>query len=188
MRFPLFETGVETHAEGHAGWSPRGNPIHLMLKPPADLAERVARLDESQRSRPPEILHTLLQPVGDRSWITDADIEATRRALSRVRHAPFLMLFDRIEGGETMALRGGIQNCAAQEFRLVVLDALFSHYERLPTYRLDPHMIVHDRGEGRPGRLLAQPIAWLVDEVVLVETMLGETRHVELGRWRLTGD
>ena len=60
------------------------------------------------RTRPPELLHTLIQPIGDRSWITDADIEATRRALSRVRHGPFLMLFDHIEGGETLSLRSGI--------------------------------------------------------------------------------
>lgn len=194
MRSPLFETDLDTRAEvvgagvDGAGWVPRGNAIYVMLKPSADLARNVRALDETIPGRPPDLLHTIIQPIGDRSWITDADIEATRRALARVRHAPFLMLFDRIEGGDSLSLRGGIRNCAAQEFRLVILDALFGHFERLPAYRLHPHMTVNDRGGGRPGRLLAQPIAWLVDEFVLVESVHGETRHVELGRWRLRED
>jgi 2'-5' RNA ligase len=98
------------------------------------------------------------------------------------------MLFDRIEGGATMALSGGSRNCAAQDFRFAILDALFGHFERLPAYECTPHMTIDDSGSGRPGRLLAQPIVWLVEEFVLVESVHGETRHVEWGRWRLRED
>jgi len=48
-------------------------------------------------------------------------------------------------------------------------------------------MTLDHRG-GRPGRLLDQPIAWLVEEFVLVESVHGETRHLEWGRWRLRED
>jgi len=202
MRFPLYHPAIDGPAlagrpDAGASRAPRETTVRdtmvsVMLKPSAELARSLAHLEDGARARPPELLHTVIQPVGDRSWLTDADIEAAGRALSRLRYSPFLMLFDRIEdrrveGGAGMALSGGTRNCAAQDFRLAVLDALFGHFRQLPSYRLHPHMTLDDRG-GRPGHLLDRPVAWLVEEFALVESVHGETRHVEHGRWRLRGD
>lgn len=187
MRFPLYHPEIAGRPDAGTRHAPRDNLVSVMLKPSAELARSLWALEESARSRPPELLHTIIQPVGDRSWLTDADLDAAGRALSRLRYAPFLMLFDRIEGGEDMALSGGTRNCAAQDFRLAVLDALFGHFRQLPAYHLHPHMVLDDRG-GRPGHVLDRPIAWLVEEFALVESIHGETRHVELGRWRLRED
>ncbi len=188
MRFPLFDADLATQASGaRASVPPRGNGIYVMLKASPALVRHVWDFEETARSRPPELLHMTIQPVGDRSWITDADIEATCAALSRLRYAPFVMQFDRIEGGETMSLSGGTRNYIAQDFRLAILDALFTHYERLPSYRLDPHMTLDYRGHPR-GRLLDRPIAWMIEDFSLIESVHGETRHIELGRWQLRED
>ncbi|MFT3964608.1 MAG: hypothetical protein QM690_01840 [Sphingobium sp.] len=189
MQFPLFDAGLAAHLhEDGAPPSPPGNIVHVMLKPSGDLAERISKLGGNDRNRGADLLHTTIQPIGDRRWITDADIEATGRALSQLRYPPFLMMFDRMEGGESMALRGGdLGNPAAQDFRLAVLDMLSSHFRRLPAYHFHPHMTLDHRG-GRPGRLLDQPIAWLIEEFMLVESAHGGTHHIEWGRWRLRGD
>ncbi|HEY1124607.1 MAG TPA: hypothetical protein VGE65_03165 [Sphingobium sp.] len=188
MRFPLFDLDTLQSPGAAPSWSPGGSKLYVMAKPAPELARVVHRLDECADHRPPALLHSPIQLVGDRSWLTDADIAAACRHLSRVRYAPFLMLFDRIEGGERMMLSGGNRNCAAQDFRLAILDALFGHFERLPAYDATPHMTIDDHGRGRPGRLLDQPIAWLVEEFMLVESVQGDTRHVEWGRWRLRDD
>lgn len=189
MRLPLFEIDLDALPTGNTiDWAPRGNPLSVMLKLSPDAMPGIWALDECAMHRPAGLLHTTIQPVGDRSWITDRDIEATKRILSRVRYAPFLLLFDRVEGGETMTLRGGNQNCVAQDFRLAILDALSSHFRWLPGYRLDPYMTLDDRSHGRPGRMLAQPIAWFIEEFALVESSHGGTCHIEHGRWRLRED
>ena len=188
MRFPLFDFGLDEAPDRDGSWSRGGNRLYVMAKPAAELAHMIHGLDACAPERPAELLHSTVQLVGDRSWLTDADIEAACRHLARVRYAPFLMLFDRVEGGNTLALSGGSRNCAAQDFRLAILDALFGHFERLPVYNSPPHMTIDYRGLGRPGRLLDQPIAWLVEEFMLVESVQGETRHIEWGRWRLRED
>jgi hypothetical protein len=86
-----------------------------------------------------------------------------------------------------MSLSGGTRNYIAQDFRLAILDALFTHYERLPSYRLDPHMTLDYRGDRR-GRMLDRPIAWMIEDFSLIESVHGETRHIELGRWQLRED
>lgn len=188
MKFPLFDhdLGVDTPF-APATRDYRANSLSVMLKPPVDLAERLWRLPEASRFRPADMLHTVIQPIGDRSRITDAGIAATARALSRLRHAPFLMMFDRIEGGDSLALSGGDRNLAAQDFRLAVLDALCGSVGGLTRYDLHPHMTLNYRG-GTQDHLLDQPIAWMVEEFALVESTDGDTRHVEWGRWRLCED
>jgi len=186
MQFPLFGAAFSQQTPHDAGPSDDllPNMLYVVLKPTTELAKAVGSFSETATSRPPDLLHVTIQPIGSRNWITDVDIDAARRALSRLSHAPFLMLFDRIEGGNTMALRGGLQNCVAQCFRLAVLDALSGHFHHLPRYDLRPHMTLNYRGNSA-GRLLDQPIAWMVDEFQLIESVHGETRHIEWGRWRL---
>lgn len=186
MQFPLFGDSFvqQMPHDGDPYPDVLPNMLYVVLKPSVELGRAVWNFPETATSRPPELLHVTIQPIGSRNWITDADIDATRRALSRIRYAPFLMLFDRIEGGTSMALRGGIQNCVAQDFRLAVLDALSGHFRQLPRYDLRPHMTLNYRGEAH-GRLLDQPIAWLIEEFQLIESVHGETRHIEWGHWRL---
>ena len=51
----------------------------------------------------------------------------------------------------------------------------------------EPHVTINDRGD----RLNAQkmpPIGWMVDKIILMESIVGKTAHVEQGRWKLGGD
>ncbi len=193
MLFPLYDS---THADPtdcaesatvrHDGALP--NMLYIMVKPSVDLADMLGKYPEVQHDRPRQLLHTTIQPIGTRQWITDADIAACRKQLDRMRHAPFFLRFDRIASGRVTALRAGrLDNCAAQDFRVAILDALSGHFRRLHPYSLDPHMTLDYRG-GHRGRMLPQPVVWRVEEFQLVESVHGETRHIEWGRWRLCDD
>lgn len=162
------------------------NRIDVMVKPSADLARRLQNLAGDARGRAPDLLHSIVQPLGDRRWMTDRHIEGARRALSRLRHGPFLMQFDRITGGDSAVLRGDHHdNSSAGHFRRAVREVLRGSFPDLPNGEIDAEMILGDQASSCRG-LLDQPIAWLIDEVMLVESIDGGARHVEWGRWSLS--
>lgn len=184
MRIPLFDDFALNAHDGGPARFPTTNRVSVMVKPPAELADRIANF-VTGADRPAALLHSVIQPLGDRNGLTGRHIENAARALSRLRYAPFLMQFDRISGGDGVALRGDLHdNCVALNFRDAVLDVLSDALGTLPAYRLDPHMMLDDRSD-RPGRLLDQPIAWLIEEFMLVESVESQNRHIVHGHWRL---
>ena len=47
-----------------------------------------------------------------------------------------------------------------------------------------PHLTVNYRGDGLGARTTA-PIGWAVEEILLVESVVGKATHVVHGRWPL---
>lgn len=54
----------------------------------------------------------------------------------------------------------------------------------MPPYRLAPHVTFAYRPDGLGSEAII-PIVWPVDEILLVESLVGKPRHVVHGRWRL---
>lgn len=55
----------------------------------------------------------------------------------------------------------------------------------------EPHITINYRGDRLGSETLGKkmpPIGWTVDEIILMESIVGKTTHVEHGRWRLGGD
>ena len=55
----------------------------------------------------------------------------------------------------------------------------------------EPHITINYRGDRLGSESLGKkmpPIGWTVDEIILMESIVGKTTHVEHGRWRLRGD
>ena len=48
----------------------------------------------------------------------------------------------------------------------------------------EPHLTINYRGDGLGARK-TDPINWTVNEVLLIESVVGKTTHVEHGRWPL---
>ena len=48
----------------------------------------------------------------------------------------------------------------------------------------EPHITINYRGD-RLGAQKMPPIGWTVGEIILMESIVGKTTHVEHGRWRL---
>lgn len=53
----------------------------------------------------------------------------------------------------------------------------------------EPHITINYRGDRLGsqtfGALKLPPIGWTVDEIILMESVVGKTTHVEHGRWPL---
>ena len=47
-----------------------------------------------------------------------------------------------------------------------------------------PHITINYRGD-RFGTETIPPIGWMVREIVLIESVVGKTTHIEHGRWTL---
>lgn len=54
----------------------------------------------------------------------------------------------------------------------------------------EPHITINYRGDRLGSETLGKktpPIGWTVDEIILTESIVGKTTHVEHGRWLLGG-
>jgi 2'-5' RNA ligase len=51
----------------------------------------------------------------------------------------------------------------------------------------EPHITINYRGDRQNAQKMP-PIGWTVDEIILMESIVGKTTHVEHGRWPLCGD
>ena len=111
--------------------------------------------------------------------------EAAEIAAS-VRMPAFRVIFDRLVGGNRSALLLPSEP----------LEALRMFRERLgfaltragigfrQSGRFTPHVTLLYGGQPQP-EIEIEPISWLVEDFVLIDSLIGETKHIELGRWPL---
>jgi 2'-5' RNA ligase len=111
--------------------------------------------------------------------------EAAEIAAS-IRMPAFRVIFDRLVGGNRSALLLPSEP----------LEALRMFRERLgfalmragvafrQSGKFTPHMTLLYGGQPMPEQEI-EPISWLVEDFVLIDSFIGETRHVEVGRWPL---
>jgi 2'-5' RNA ligase len=50
--------------------------------------------------------------------------------------------------------------------------------------RFTPHVTLLYGGQPMPEKEI-EPISWLVEDFALIDSFIGETKHVEVGRWPL---
>lgn len=140
--------------------------------------------------RPLSHLHLTLFLIGDFGLLPSGIIAAAQRACLAVaaRSRPFPIQLDQAVCGGT-----GQPFVLKSENRNSVLDLL---YQRLfiqldregirgdKRKRFEPHVTVAYMN--RSVRMESiNPIAWMVEEMFLIHSLLGETQYIELGRWKL---
>jgi len=160
----------------------------FVMLPPAASADLALR-PETNPHRPPGHLHMTVQPLGDRWRAGDADLAVLTRALAAVTAPPFRVVFDQISGhaGRTI-LHASEPVRGALAFHGRFVAALNRAGITLPRYRFQPHVTLDYRREW-PGRRAIDPVSWLVEEVLLIESVhdfVGgvhrRTRHVVRAR------
>lgn len=132
-------------------------------------------------------LHAVISPRGPRK----GDLEAALRAAARVRAMPFAVAFGRLctfrirkdkrptvlccsDGSEKLAaLRDELRHALVREG----LGRERAHFE--------PHLTLVWDWKSIPPSCLDEPIGWTVEDFVLLQTVFGEGRQVEWGRWPL---
>lgn len=161
-------------------------------------AGRAAR-DVRQRLRlsatpiPPERLHVSLLCVGGFSGsCPPAIIDAALRAAGTVSMPPFKAEFDRVASfsgnhGQRALVLTGDGDGVAGFIRLqeALRHALMKTGLRLPQQSSSSPHLTMMYAENRPCDFAVEPIGWTVNRFVLVDSLIGQSRHVHLGRWFL---
>ena len=163
----------------------RYSRFYLMVKPPAVLAGTIAALDRA-RDYDAARLHITLARLGEARDLPRAGLLWLAAMLDRTALPAFRVVFDRIaEGEKVVVLTGAEAMRGAMRAQKALSRALSA--KGVPTFGPDPfhpHVTIRYRPDGR-GTQAIDPISWRVDHILLVESVIGEGRHVEHGRWPL---
>jgi 2'-5' RNA ligase len=164
------------------------NPLYIMAKPPPEVQAQIAALPRNDHSRGNHLLHVTLISLYDLHYAPPEWLTATIAALDGFAAPPFPLAFDRIENRKAVTLRTREPLAAARAFQKALVNHLLR--EKAPIMdgtTPEPHITINYRGD-RLNAQRMQPIGWTVDEILLVESVVGKTTHVEHGRWPLRAD
>lgn len=158
------------------------NPLYIMAKPPPEVAERITALPRNDPGRGPHLLHVTLLSLFDLHHAPPGWLPAVVAALDAFEAPAFPLAFDRIEGRRAVTLRTRdplAQACAVQA---ALVRHLVAHRAPLTLGTApEPHVTINYRGDRR-GREKIAPIGWMVDEILLIESVVGKATHVEHAR------
>ena len=162
------------------------NPLYIMAKPPPDVQALIVALPRNDPARASVLLHVTLISLFDLHYAPPEWLPAVVAALDAFRAAPFPLHFDRIENRKAVTLRTKDPLPEARAFQSALVRHLLAHKAPMMLGTTpEPHVTINYHGDRlRGGKMPA--IGWTVDEVLLVESIVGKTTHVEHGRWRLT--
>lgn len=158
-----------------------------MVKPPEALAAIIAAMLGLVTGRPDSLLHITLLPLGDRAAIDARTFARIIAALDAVALPSFRVAFDHVGGRDRTILLPSEPPRGAFAVQRALAAALAARGLRLTRpYRFHPHVTL-DYRHGIAGDVAIDPISWRVEDIRLIESVVGETRHVEHGRWALGG-
>ncbi|QNQ09163.1 2'-5' RNA ligase family protein [Sphingomonas alpina] len=163
------------------------NPLYIMAKPPPEAQAQITALARNDPGRGADLLHVTLVSLFDLHYAPPEWLPAVIAALDSVDAPAFPLAFDRIENRKAVTLRTRAPLAEARAFQAALVRHLL---ERKAPMMLgttpEPHVTINYRGD-RLGSQKIAPIGWTVEEIMLVESIVGQTTHVEHGRWRLRG-
>ena len=164
------------------------NPLYIMAKPPPEVQAQIAALPRNDPSRGPDLLHVTLISLYDLHHVPPEWLPATIAALGTFVAPPFPLRFDRIENRKVVTLRTRDPLAEARAFQKALVNHLLAAKAPIMDGTTpEPHITINYRGD-RLGAQKIPPIGWTVDEIILTESIVGKTTHVEHGRWPLRGD
>lgn len=138
-------------------------------------------------------LHVTLTPIASYSTLLDYDVTAALEAAGTVALAPFEIVFNRLQSfrgkdNHPLVLRCGDGLAAFAGLQKALIAALrATGYEGKAPAGYTPHVtLLYDR-QPIDETFLDEPIGWTVRDFALVYSVYGESRHMELGRWPLSG-
>ena len=161
------------------------NPLYVMAKPPPQVAAQIAALPRNDPGRDAGLLHVTLLKLFDLHHAPPQWLGQIIAALDSFSAPAFPLAFDRIENRKAVTLRTRDPLAEARAFQA----ALVRHFlERKAPMLLgttpEPHVTINYHGDRlRAAKMPA--IGWTVDEILLVESVVGKTTHIEHGRWPL---
>jgi 2'-5' RNA ligase len=132
-------------------------------------------------------LHVTLAITADLDASYPALVDALRRAGDAVSAAPFDVAFGQLSGGRrTVALRLARNAPPLRALQSMIGRGMTAQGVPMRAdWSFNPHVTVVYR-DGEPITRLVESFAWNAREFVLIESLVGLTRHQILGRWPLS--
>lgn len=132
------------------------------------------------------MLHLTLNILDDWPVRPDHLVEAMIGVGDGIAAAPFRVVFDQLSGSErSVVLRPSERIDALHDFQQMLAGRLArAGIEARMGVRFSPHLSIVHRGR-RNFLVPAIPVSWLVEEFVLIESLVGWTEHRVHGRWPL---
>jgi RNA 2',3'-cyclic 3'-phosphodiesterase len=148
--------------------------------------------DHRLRGRPlaTDRLHVTLHHLGDYVGLRRDIVDLAVGAVTGIESPSFDVVFDRVMSfkrrhNAPLVLCGGESVAALESFQRDLGNAI--HKVGLGTkteQRFKPHVtLLYD--DQPVVEQAVEPIGWTVHEFVLVHSLLGQTRHIPLARWKL---
>jgi 2'-5' RNA ligase len=172
-------------------WSKGGatDRLFLAVVPPAEVAERIARLarhlriGHELRGKPlaPEHFHVTLCPLGDGVGVPPELVTLATERAAGIAMPSFKVAFDRVGSFRNGAfvLRGDDSTIGLEILQQRLSDALDGRPR--PARPFTPHLTLLRDRHLVPEHDIS-PIEWEVREIVLVHSLLGRTVHRHLAR------
>jgi RNA 2',3'-cyclic 3'-phosphodiesterase len=126
-----------------------------------------------------ERFHVTLVPFGDIRLISPENLELIRRALASLQAEPFEIALNRIKGNALV----GNRTQALRDFQQTLVARLKAFGIDMPDYTFNPHASLTYQ-EWQQRNIQVPPIAWRVQEVLLINSVHGEG-HKLLDSWTL---
>lgn len=169
---------------------PAVHSLFFAIRPPDEiclrLAEASASLPVGGRPVRPDRLHVTTLNLVNRAVLPTGLSEDAADAAASIRVAPFTVMFDRLVAGEnSMRLLSSEPLEPFRQFR-----------ERLGFMLKRAGLDCRLKGSFNPHITLLygnefmfsteiDPVIWTVEDFLLIDSVVGETKHVEIGRWPL---
>lgn len=192
------------HAPQQASLAGFGEPIAtdrlmFLIYPDSATATRIAHLTEQLRVQhglkgrhvAAERLHVTLFHLGDFAGLPARREAASRAAVETLKAAPFSVEFDHVmsfgggPGRQLLVLRASTGVDALLDFQRQMTQTLrragLGEYEPA---QFTPHMTLF-YGDHRIETQHIEPFRFVVQEFVLVQSLLGRTQHQTLATWKL---
>ncbi|MFZ4767661.1 MAG: 2'-5' RNA ligase family protein [Roseimicrobium sp.] len=197
MPAQLFLPGMPEPAAAFAKGDDR---LFLAIFPDASTATHIGhcaarwRTQYGLKGKPlaTERFHVTLHHLGDYDGVPESIVRAAAMAAEAAAAAtsPVEVRFDQVKSWPRSRVfvlcdQGG--NASLLDFQRRFMLELAKHRGRSPgAAQFTPHVtLLYDDHIVAPE--LVAPVSWSVQEVVLVHSLLGKTRHIPLGRWTLQG-
>lgn len=175
--------------------------LFFAVKPVGECAHRLDRLRRSVcvehglRGSPVALdrLHVTLWDLGEHRQPPRDLIAAAKQVGDAVAMPPFTVAFDRVLGFRRSSPSWPFVLCGCDGIPGAVMlqQAIGTRIDRAWLRRWarrirTPHMTVL-HGRGQPLEQPVEALDWRVDELLLVLSLRGLTRHLPVGRWALRG-
>lgn len=166
--------------------------LFFAVKPPPVVSRQIDHYAEILAGGETRILpahqHVTLAISADLPAYPGALIDTLRIAATRIMADPFDLLLDRLSyGGRSAALRPSRSNAALARLQRQVADAMQrAGAPPREEWSFSPHQTLFYR-DGPPGQRRIDGFGWQVEDVALICSHVGRTKHETVGTWQLQG-